>query len=45
MDKGKISENITSAYNSILNELPVGKDNVKSVMVKLTMGKPMRVRM
>ena len=38
-----IIENVKSAYNSIINELPNKKENLKSVMIKLTMGKPVKV--
>ena len=40
-----IIENIKSAYSSIINELPNKKENLKSVMIKLTMGKPVKVEM
>ena len=43
MDEKKIVENIISAYNSIIAELPTKKDNVKSVMIKLTMTKPIKL--
>jgi len=43
MKDSVIIENIQSAYNSILNELPNKKENVKSVMIKLTMTKPIKV--
>ncbi|MEK6928190.1 MAG: hypothetical protein AABX11_07185 [Nanoarchaeota archaeon] len=38
-----VAENISAAYNAILNAMPVKKDNIKSVMVKLTMSKPIKV--
>ncbi|MEM3074490.1 MAG: hypothetical protein QW727_00930 [Candidatus Pacearchaeota archaeon] len=43
MERQKIIDNIKSAYISILNELPNGKENVKNIMVKLTMGKPIKI--
>ena len=43
MKENEISENATQVYNSILNELPNKKDNIKSVMIKTTMGKPLRI--
>lgn len=43
MDDVKIMENITSVYNGIVNALPTKKENVKNVMVKLTMSKPVKV--
>lgn len=36
-------ENIEAIYRGLLNVLPIKKDNVKNVMVKLTMGKPIVV--
>jgi len=39
----EIADNVKAGYNAILNELPMKKDNVKSVMIKLTMGAPVRV--
>jgi large subunit ribosomal protein L1 len=45
MKDDDILENIKSAYNSIINELPNKKENIKSVMIKLTMGKPVKVEM
>ena len=38
-----ISENIITAYNSIINSLPRKKENIRSVMIKLTMGKPVKL--
>lgn len=35
--------NAEAVYNGLLNVLPVKKDNIKSVMLKLTMSKPVRV--
>ena len=45
MKENELVENATQIYNSVLNELPNGKDNIKSVIVKSTMGKPFRVVM
>ena len=38
-----IVENIKVAYSAIVNELPNKKENIKSTMIKLTMGKPIKV--
>ena len=38
-----ISENIITAYNSIINSLPRKKENIRSVMIKLTMSKPVKL--
>lgn len=43
MKDEEIADNIISAYNTILNSLPKKKENVKSVMIKLTMGKPIKL--
>jgi large subunit ribosomal protein L1 len=41
MEVGKLAENITHVYESVSNA--VGKQNLKSAYVKLTMGKAVRV--
>jgi len=38
-----IAENIETAYNSILNVLPRKKENLKSIMIKFTMTKPVKL--
>jgi large subunit ribosomal protein L1 len=43
MSNENIAENIRAVYNAVLNELPNKNDQIKSVMIKLTMGKPVRV--
>lgn len=43
MKDSEIVNNVKRIYSSILNELPRQKDNIKSVMVKTTMGKPIKV--
>lgn len=45
MDDEKIVENVSSAYSGITKALPNGKENVKSVLVKFTMSKPVKVDM
>ncbi len=45
MSDDKVIENIRFAYNAILAELPNNKENIKSVLIKLTMSKPLRVAM
>ncbi len=42
MKDEEIAENINSIYNSLVSALPNKKENVKSVMLKLTMSKPIR---
>jgi len=43
MKDEEIIENIDSVYKGIVNVLPNKKENVKNVMIKLTMGKPVKV--
>ncbi len=43
MKDEEIAENINAVYNAILAALPKGKENIKSVMLKLTMSKPVKV--
>ncbi len=38
-----IAENVLTAYNAVLNALPRKKENLKNVMIKLTMGKPKKI--
>jgi len=42
MDDDKIMANVKAAYDAVLKELPLGKENLKSLMIKLTMEKPIR---
>ena len=43
MEEEKIIENFDAVYQAIVNALPVKKENVKSVLIKLTMGKPIKL--
>lgn len=43
MDDKKIQENVIFVYNSLLQALPQEKSNVKSVLLKLTMGSPVQI--
>ncbi|HLG24091.1 MAG TPA: hypothetical protein VI564_04140 [Candidatus Nanoarchaeia archaeon] len=43
MEMAKLIDNGMTVYNSILQVLPNEKHNVKDVMVKLTMSKPVRI--
>ena len=45
MNDKEISANIQFVYKTIIKELPLGKDNVKNIMIKLTMGKPIKVKL
>lgn len=44
MPDEEIAENILFIYNQLLHLLPQEKNNVKSIFVKLTMGKPVGVK-
>lgn len=41
----QLSQNVTTVYTAIENALPKKKESVKSVMLKTTMGKPVKVDM
>jgi len=43
MKDEEIAENIIKAYNTILDNLPKKKENVKNVEIKFTMSKPIKV--
>ena len=43
MKDEEIIENIKAVYDGIVNALPTKKENIKSVMIKLTMSKPLKV--
>ncbi|MBI2667774.1 50S ribosomal protein L1 [Candidatus Woesearchaeota archaeon] len=43
MDDNEIADNIMAAYNSLLSALPQEKNNIQSVLIKLTMGNPIRL--
>ena len=43
MNANDVAENALTVYNSLLQALPNEKHNIKSIYVKLTMGKPIKV--
>jgi len=43
MSDGMLAENTEAIYRGLVNALPVKKDNVKNLMIKTTMGKPVVV--
>ncbi|MFC1769283.1 50S ribosomal protein L1 [Nanoarchaeota archaeon] len=43
MDDSDLADNILSIYNTLIHTLPSEKENVKSLIVKLTMGKPVQI--
>lgn len=40
MDDNKVMENILTVYTNLINALPLGRNNIKNIILKLTMGKP-----
>ena len=44
MKDEEIAENAIITYNTILNSLPRKKENIKSVMIKFTMSKPIKIK-
>jgi len=45
MSDEQIIANASAVYSGLVNALPVKKDNVRKVMIKLTMSKPIQVEM
>lgn len=45
MPDEEISENIAAVYNAVAAALPKGKENIKSVMLKFTMSKPVKIHL
>jgi large subunit ribosomal protein L1 len=43
IDDKLIIENMMAVYNAVLESLPQKKQNVKSVFIKMTMGKPVKI--
>ncbi|MDO8509241.1 MAG: hypothetical protein Q7S27_06195 [Nanoarchaeota archaeon] len=43
MPQDQLMDNIRTVFNGIVNALPKKKDNIKNVMVKYTMSKPIKV--
>ena len=39
-----IATNIEAVFNAIKERLPKGQNNIKSVMLKLTMGRPVKIK-
>ncbi|MGC9309298.1 MAG: 50S ribosomal protein L1 [Candidatus Nanoarchaeia archaeon] len=44
MDDKKIEENVNSIISAVESKLPKGKENIKNILIKLTMSKPVRLR-
>ncbi len=43
MEDEKIARNVDAVYSAIREKLPKGRTNIKSMYIKLTMGKPVRI--
>ncbi|MEM5778087.1 MAG: 50S ribosomal protein L1 [Candidatus Aenigmatarchaeota archaeon] len=43
MEDEKIAENIDTAVKAVIANLPKGKEQIKNLVIKLTMGKPVKV--
>lgn len=43
MKDEEIAENVLAVYNAVLNALPRKKENLRSILIKFTMGKPVKV--
>lgn len=43
MKDEEITDNILTAYNAVLNALPRKKENIRNIMIKFTMSKPLKV--
>jgi large subunit ribosomal protein L1 len=43
MPEELVSKNIEAAYGFVVDHLPSGRNNIKNVVVKLTMGKPVKL--
>ena len=43
MEESKVVENIISIYNQVLHAMPQEKNNIREVMVRLSMSKPVKV--
>ncbi|RLG15303.1 hypothetical protein DRN69_03215 [Candidatus Pacearchaeota archaeon] len=44
MEDKNIIENITLVYNTLLKQLPKGKENIKNIEIKFTMTKPQKIK-
>ena len=43
MDEAKIIDNIMTIYNQLIHNLPQEKNNIKSIFIKFTMSKPVKI--
>ncbi len=45
MEDEEIAENIITVYNSVLNVLPRKKENLRSILIKFTMSRPIKIEL
>jgi large subunit ribosomal protein L1 len=45
MSDEELKENVESVVNSLINLLPIGKENIKDILIKFTMTKPVKVEL
>jgi large subunit ribosomal protein L1 len=43
MEEEKVARNVEAVYNAIKEKLPKGRTNIRSMFIKLTMGKPVKL--
>jgi ribosomal protein L1 len=43
MPDEKVMRNVEGVYNFVKDNLPKGKNNIKSILLKLTMGHPVKL--
>ena len=43
MEDEKVAKNIDAVYSAVKEKLPKGRTNIKTMYVKLTMGKPVKL--
>ena len=43
MKDEEVADNFLHVYNSVLHSLPQEKDNIKSVIIKMSMGSPVQL--
>lgn len=44
MKNEEIAENVLAVYNTVMKELPKGKENIRNIELKFTMTKPEKIR-
>jgi ribosomal protein L1 len=44
MDDNKLAENLAWLIDQLLHHLPMGNDNIKSMLIKTTMGRVVKIQ-